>query len=148
VTVIDDPIVGDARNAAAAFVERHAPAGPHSDQPICIIASGETTVRVTGSGRGGRNQEFALAAAEALSSRSTAATLASVGTDGVDGVTDAAGAAVDSETVARARGLGLGSPKRYLDDNDSHAFFSVSGELIRTGPTGTNVGDLQVLLID
>ena len=72
--------------------------------------------------------------------------LASVGTDGVDGPTDAAGAIVDSSTLERARARGL-DPKHFLDDNNAYAFFSALGDLIHTGPTGTNVGDLQVILL-
>jgi hydroxypyruvate reductase len=72
--------------------------------------------------------------------------LASVGTDGIDGPTDAAGALVDGSTLARARAAGL-APDRHLDDNNAYAFFHALGDLIHTGPTGTNVGDLQVILL-
>ncbi len=102
-------------------------------------------MHVRGRGRGGRNQEFALAAVD-LMSRLPAAALASVGTDGVDGPTDAAGALVDSSTAARAQAAGLSVP-RFLGDNDAHTFFEALGDLIHTGPTGTNVGDLQVILL-
>jgi hydroxypyruvate reductase len=115
-------------------------------RPACILSSGETTVHVTGRGKGGRNQEFALASA-ALLEQAPLAALASVGTDGVDGPTDAAGAIVDSTTLARAARLGAGPPAHYLDDNDAYAFFARLGDLITTGPTGTNVGDLQVILL-
>jgi hydroxypyruvate reductase len=110
-----------------------------------VVSSGETTVRVAGAGRGGRNQEFALAALEPLAAIGPAA-LASVGTDGVDGPTDAAGAIVDSGSLLRARQAGL-QPAAYLDDNNAYEFFAATGQLVRTGPTGTNVGDLQVLLL-
>ena len=73
--------------------------------------------------------------------------LASVGTDGVDGPTDAAGAVIDLTTVSRARTLGLGDPRSYLDDNNAYTFFSRLGDLIKMGPTETNVGDLQVVLV-
>jgi len=99
-----------------------------------------------GSGRGGRNQEFALAAATRLPRIDRVSVLASVGSDGVDGPTDAAGAFADSTTVVRARQRGL-DPMQYLDDNDSWTFFESLGDLVRTGVTGTNVGDLQVALI-
>ena len=102
-------------------------------------------MRVTGHGKGGRNQEFALAAA-ALLSGDEPTVLASVGTDGVDGPTDAAGAFVDNETMSLARDHGL-DPQRFLDDNNAYAFFDAIGHLIHTGPTGTNVGDLQVILL-
>jgi glycerate-2-kinase len=72
---------------------------------------------------------------------------ASVGTDGVDGPTDAAGAIVDTATIRRAEEAGLRPAADYLDDNDSYVFFDTLGDLIRTGPTGTNVGDLQVCLL-
>jgi glycerate 2-kinase len=147
VRTLDAPIVGEARIAARAHIAdvstSHA-AG--AKRPLCVISSGETTVHVTGSGRGGRNQEFALAAADLSSSLGDCAALASVGTDGVDGPTDAAGAIVDSRTVVRAAGAGL-DRRAYLDDNDSYRFFAALDDLIRTGPTGTNVGDLQVILV-
>jgi hydroxypyruvate reductase len=104
-------------------------------------------VRVTGGGKGGRNQEFALAAAAPLASLGVPGAAASVGTDGIDGPTDAAGALVDSTTLARAHAAGLGAPARYLDDNNAYAFFEALGDLIHLGPTGTNVGDLQLILL-
>ena len=145
--VIDSPVVGEARVAgrihAQSLLEQHPAIGGR----VCIISSGETTVRVAGGGRGGRNQEFALAAAEVLAAHGRAAVLASVGTDGIDGPTDAAGALVDSTTVTRARSRGLADPADYLDANNSYEFFAGLGDLIQTGPTGTNVGDLQVILL-
>jgi hydroxypyruvate reductase len=102
-------------------------------------------VLVRGSGRGGRNQEFVLAAVELLSPLGSVAA-ASIGTDGIDGPTDAAGAVVDSTTRARARAGGL-DPADFLRDNNAYAFFAALGDLIHTGPTGTNVGDLQVFLV-
>ena len=106
----------------------------------------ETTVRVTGHGKGGRNQEFALASADYLAATGTPIALASVGTDGIDGPTDAAGAVADHTTIARAVAAGL-VPDRFLADNNAYAFFDALGDLIHTGPTGTNVGDLQIILI-
>jgi glycerate-2-kinase len=88
---------------------------------------------------------MALAAAAVVAGLSPAVVVASVGTDGVDGPTDAAGALVDSTTLERAARLGL-VPQAYLDQNNSYVFFAELGDLIRTGPTGTNVGDLQILL--
>jgi hydroxypyruvate reductase len=110
------------------------------------VSSGETTVHVTGDGKGGRNQEFALACAAPLSSIGVAAMLASIGTDGIDGPTDAAGAIVDSTTIERARALRL-HPEAFLERNDAYRFFAPLQDLIITGPTGTNVGDLQVILL-
>jgi len=116
--------------------------GPVSP-PAALVSGGETTVTVRGRGRGGRNQELALAALAALEDGMV---LASVGTDGVDGTTDAAGAVADAETLRRARERGLDWCS-YLEDNDSHAFFAEAGGLVFTGPTGTNVADLRVLLL-
>ena len=115
------------------------------ERPVCVVSSGETTVRVLGSGRGGRNQEFALAAVDLVASLGTVVA-ASIGTDGIDGPTDAAGAVVDSSTRSRARAGGL-DPADFLRDNNAYAFFAAVGDLIHTGPTGTNVGDLQVFLV-
>jgi glycerate-2-kinase len=113
--------------------------------PLCLIAAGETTVRVTGNGRGGRSQELALSAALGLRHRRGAALLAA-GTDGTDGPTDAAGAYVDSETLARATQQGL-DPDCALAKHDSYTFFDAEGGLLRTGPTETNVMDLALLWI-
>jgi hydroxypyruvate reductase len=116
------------------------------DAPLCVISAGETTVRVVGRGRGGRNQEYALAAALGLPAIGRAAVLASIGTDGVDGPTDAAGAIADTSTIDRARAAGH-HPMQYLEANDAWTFFEALGDLVRTGVTGTNVGDLQVALV-
>jgi hydroxypyruvate reductase len=107
----------------------------------CAIAGGETTVIVRGPGRGGRNQEFALAMARPLAGAAVA--VLSAGTDGVDGPTDAAGAFVDGATLARAEACGL-SAERALRDNDSYPFFDQLGDLLRGGPTGTNVMDVKI----
>jgi glycerate 2-kinase len=143
--VIGQPITGEARVAARSWFEdaRMRSAGGGR---VCVISSGETTVHVRGHGRGGRNQEFALALVDALAESNTAIAIGSAGTDGIDGPTDAAGAVVDSTTRGRASELGLGAPVDYLAENNTYAFFSALGDLIHTGPTGTNVGDLQVLL--
>jgi glycerate 2-kinase len=144
--VLDAPIVGEAREAAAGCVEAAVAAG-HDGGPVCVVSSGETTVQVRGPGRGGRNQELALAASVLFDRLGPLAAMASVGTDGVDGPTDAAGAIVDSGTLRRAASAGLRAPQHYLDENDAYRFFDALGDLIRTGPTGTNVGDLQVFLL-
>jgi glycerate 2-kinase len=143
---IDDAVVGEARTAATSHVHAMLARAATVGRPVCIVSSGETTVHVRGRGKGGRNQEFALAAA-ALLQHAPLAALASVGTDGVDGPTDAAGAIADSTTIARAERLGAGPPQHYLDNNDAYAFFARLGDLVTTGPTGTNVGDLQVILL-
>ena len=142
---IDRPLVGDAGQAARDHVQDIARRIRNIEGPVCVVSSGETTVHVTGQGRGGRNQEFALAAAGELRALARDALLASVGTDGIDGPTDAAGALVDEGTLERARHLGL-DPVGFLRDNDSYNFFAALGDLVITGRTGTNVGDLQVFL--
>ncbi len=144
---IDDAVAGDARTTAVSHVRAVLARAASIGRPVCIISSGETTVHVTGRGRGGRNQEFALASAALLHDATSVAALASIGTDGVDGPTDAAGAIVDSTTFTRAEKLGVPSPARFLDNNDSYTFFTRLGDLVKTGPTGTNVGDLQVILL-
>ena len=113
-------------------------------EPGCLVAAGETTVTVTGPGRGGRNQELALGAAGALAGEA-GILLASAGTDGIDGPTDAAGALADGTTASRAAGLGL-EPEAALAANDAYPFFQALGDLVVTGPTGTNVMDVQVVL--
>ncbi|HEX7538926.1 MAG TPA: glycerate kinase [Syntrophales bacterium] len=113
---------------------------------ICLIAGGETTVTVRGTGLGGRNTEMALAFAMAIEGTS-GITFLSAGTDGTDGPTDAAGAIVDGRTIPKAGSLGL-DPQSFLDDNDSYHFFEKTGSLFKTGPTGTNVMDLQIILIE
>ena len=114
--------------------------------PACILAGGETTVRIQGRGKGGRNQELALAAAIALEDWSHIALL-SAGTDGTDGPTDAAGAFVDGKTCRKARQKEM-NPGDYLANNDSYTFFDQLGQLFKTGPTRTNVMDLICLLVD
>lgn len=142
-----DAVVGEARRVGAALVERAASEATRLPRPTCFISSGETTVVVRGTGRGGRNLELALAGAELLGRAFPRAALASVGTDGVDGPTDAAGAIVDSTSLSRSRAAGCLSPGEHLDRNDSYAFFDALDDLVRLGPTETNVGDLQVMLI-
>jgi glycerate-2-kinase len=102
---------------------------------------------VTGTGKGGRNQELALALAGPLADLAARVVVASVGTDGIDGPTDAAGAIVDNTTLGRARAAGLGDPGGFLSDNNAYAYFQALGDLVMTGPTGTNVGDIQVVTI-
>lgn len=113
--------------------------------PACIVWGGETTVTVTGSGKGGRNQELALAAALALDGLSGVALMA-LATDGSDGPTDAAGAMVSGETIGRMRDQGL-HPREALANNDAYPVLDALGALMRTGPTGTNVNDVLVLLV-
>jgi hydroxypyruvate reductase len=138
---------GDAWSAPAPHLHGARRQADAAGRPACIVSSGETTVHVTGQGRGGRNQEFALAAASILAGIQAPAAIASIGTDGIDGPTDAAGAAADTTTLDRARRAGLADAAHVLDDNNAYPFFAALGDLIHTGPTGTNVGDLQVILL-
>jgi hydroxypyruvate reductase len=147
--VLTTRLEGEAREVARALVailrecvESGAPAAP----PVCLLAGGETTVTVRGAGRGGRNQEMAVAAAELLASFPVEAVVAALATDGVDGASEAAGGVADRTSVARARALGLAPPAAFLAASDSNAFLGPLGDLIVTGPTGTNVVDLAVLL--
>jgi glycerate-2-kinase len=120
-----------------------------SDRPVpvpaCLLSGGETTVTLKGKGLGGRNMELALASAVELAGADDTVML-SAGTDGTDGPTDAAGAFADGTTVLRAKGLGL-KPEAYLANNDSYRFFEKVGDLLITGPTRTNVMDLQIVLV-
>lgn len=145
--VLREPVDGEAREAGPSFLSRVTAAAGESREPVCVIASGETTVKVVGGGRGGRNQEFALACVEQLAGLGRPAVLASIGTDGVDGPTDAAGAMVDQETAARALGRGFPAAAPFLSENDAYRFLEATGDLIVTGPTGTNVGDVQIALL-
>lgn len=113
--------------------------------PACIIAGGETTVTVRGGGKGGRNQELALAAAIEISGLENGVIL-SAGTDGTDGPTDAAGAIADGTTVARAATLGMDA-RAFLSSNDAYDFFQPLNDLIITGPTNTNVNDVMIVLV-
>jgi glycerate 2-kinase len=144
---VAEPVVGEARVAAVSHVRAAIARAADVRRPACIVSSGETTVRVTGQGKGGRNQEFVLAAAVPISTLGMPVVVASAGTDGIDGPTDAAGALADPVTLERARAAGLGPPERFLSNNDAYRFFEALGDLIVTGPTDTNVGDLQVILV-
>ena len=139
---------GEARElgiALSALAKEVLVSGNPLSPPVGIVAGGETTVTVTGNGKGGRNQEIALAAALKIEGLSNTV-MVSLSTDGVDGPTDAAGALVDSETLRRSKELGLDAGA-YLKNNDSYSFFSLVGGLIFTGPTGTNVNDVTMLIV-
>ena len=143
---IEAPIVGTAREAGPAFVARALEVSRRLPRPVCVVGAGETTVRVVGRGKGGRNQELALSVASALEALREPAAFLSVGTDGIDGPTDAAGGLVDGTTLGRARSLGV-DVDASLADNDAYHALDRLGDLVRTGPSDTNVGDLQVLVI-
>ncbi|MBX0326641.1 glycerate kinase, partial [Oscillochloris sp. ZM17-4] len=137
---------GEAREAGrflGAIGRELASAGRPLPRPACVIVGGETTVTLRGDGRGGRNQELALAAVGELAGLPDVA-LITLATDGGDGPTDAAGAVVTGETLSRARALGL-DPAASLARNDAYPFFTALGDLLRPGPTDTNVNDLAFL---
>jgi glycerate 2-kinase len=145
--VLSTQVQGEAREVAKIF------SGILSDMrsngfplktPAAVVAGGETTVTLSGHGLGGRNQELALAVALGISGLRDV-TFASMGTDGVDGPTNAAGAIVDGRTIARAKELKMNS-NLFLQNHDSHHFFKKLGDLLITGPTGTNVNDVMILL--
>jgi hydroxypyruvate reductase len=141
-------VEGEAREVAkvaAAFAKGVRAHGDPLPPPACLVWGGETTVTVTGQGKGGRNQELALAAALALDGWPGILMMA-LATDGTDGPTDAAGGIVTGETMARARAMGLDAWK-YLEANDSYHVLDRLGALIQTGPTGTNVNDLLFILV-
>ena len=136
-------VEGEAREVAkvlAAVAKEMAKSGQPIPRPACLVIGGETTVTITGEGKGGRNQEIALAAALAIEGWEDVMVV-TLATDGTDGPTDAAGGVATGETVAWARELGL-DPDEYLANNDSYHFLEALGELIVTGPTNTNVNDL------
>jgi hydroxypyruvate reductase len=140
-------IEGEAREvgrALAGIAREIAATGHPVARPACIVCAGETTVTVTGPGRGGRNQEVALGAARPLAGLPETL-LVSFATDGVDGPTDAAGAVADGTTLARARARGM-EPARHLADNNAYPLLDAIGELIRIGPTNTNVNDLMLIV--
>jgi glycerate 2-kinase len=146
--LLTSTLEGEARQVGtvlASIAREVTSSGNPSKKPSGIVAGGETTVVVTGKGKGGRNQEIALASALKLRGLK-GVVLASLTTDGVDGPTDAAGAIVDSMTLDRAEKLGL-IPETFLADNDSYHFFARLGDLIFTGPTGTNVNDITAAVV-
>jgi len=141
-------IQGETREVArmhAAIACECLASGHPARPPVCLISGGETTVTLRGAGLGGRNQEFALAAAIDLAGCEGVVVL-SAGTDGTDGPTDAAGALADGQTVHRAEQIGLDA-RRALAENDSYHFFEPLGDLLKTGPTNTNVMDVRLILV-
>lgn len=147
VIVMMDAVTGEARDVAPAWLARTRDFIADRPRPLCVISSGETTVRVTGSGVGGRNLEFVLSLVDDMRNVPNAA-VTSIGTDGIDGSSGIAGAIVDTSTATRAAAAGLDAPGNFLAANNSFAFFAPLDDVVRLGRTDTNVGDLQVLLID
>ncbi len=145
--ILASGIHGEAREVAkvlAALLLEVRATGHPIEPPCCLVAGGETTVIVRGQGKGGRNQEMALAAALHLDG-TEGVLFFSAGTDGTDGPTDAAGAFSDGQTVSRGRAVGL-EAARHLAENDAYPFFRALSDLIVTGPTRTNVMDVHLLL--
>jgi len=141
-------VEGEAREVAKVFAalgKEIVQSGRPMPRPACLVAGGETTVTVRGEGKGGRNQELALAAALALEGWDDVLIVA-LATDGTDGPTDSAGALAFGSTVARARALGL-DPEDFLRRNDSYPFFRTLGDGLFLGPTKTNVNDLILVLV-
>jgi glycerate-2-kinase len=144
--ILSSEFSGEAREAGLRLAKKALEVRKSSpNKKFCLISGGETTVTVKGAGKGGRNTELALAAAIALEGEK-GITILSAGTDGNDGPTDAAGAIVDGESIDKARKLGL-KAEEYLDNNDSYTFFKKTGDILITGPTGTNVMDVQIVLV-
>ena len=137
-------VVGEAREVGAALASSALRLRASGSLPACLVSAGETTVTVRGGGRGGRNQEVALGAARRLAG-GEGVLVCSCGTDGVDGPTDAAGALATGSTLSRALALGL-NPDEHLGRNDAYGFFEPLGDLVRTGPTETNVMDLMLVM--
>ncbi|MGZ8466062.1 MAG: glycerate kinase type-2 family protein [Candidatus Binatia bacterium] len=144
-TILSNAVQGESREVAKrhAATIKEALARP-MPEPACLISGGETTVTVRGDGMGGRNQEFALAAALEIAGTAGVVVL-SAGTDGIDGPTAAAGAIIDGTTVARGRAKGCDAAE-FLARNDSYSYLSATGDLLITGPTHTNVMDIQLML--
>ncbi len=147
--ILSSMIQGETRDIArahGAIAKEIVKTGHPIAAPACIISGGETTVTLKGKGRGGRNQEFCLAAALDIQESPPRVVVLSGGTDGDDGPTDAAGAIVDPLTVQRGMEMDI-SAQDHLDNNDAYSFFEKTDDLLITGPTGTNVMDVRLVLV-
>jgi glycerate 2-kinase len=149
-TILGNEFQGEASAVGRLLAQKALAAGReragNKNKKVCLIAGGETIVKVRGNGLGGRNMEMALVVAKEIAGVE-GITFLSAGTDGTDGPTDSAGAVVDGKTIGKARSAGL-DPDAYLNNNDSYNFFKQVNGLIITGPTGTNVMDVHIVLID
>ena len=146
--LLTSSLEGEARHVGtvlASLAKEVIASGNPVPKPAGIVAGGETTVTVTGKGLGGRNQEISLAAALKIQNLN-GVVLASLSTDGIDGPTDAAGAIIDGKTIQKALEKGL-NPETFLAENNSYNFFLKLDDLIFTGPTGTNVNDVSVIIV-
>jgi hydroxypyruvate reductase len=147
--VLSSMIQGETRYTAlvhTAIAKQILKTGHPIKPPACVLSGGETTVTVKGKGKGGRNQEFALASVMDISNKNNIV-IFSCGTDGNDGDTDAAGAIADSDTLNKANEIGI-DPTDFLEKNNSYHFFEKLDNLIKTGPTNTNVMDINIMLVD
>jgi hydroxypyruvate reductase len=142
--ILTNELQGEAREVGRELAHQLRVSIPRKTRPFCLITGGETTVTIKGSGKGGRNQELALAAVNELDALEDVLLIA-LATDGDDGPTDAAGAVVTGESAQRAESLGLRA-EDYLSRNNAYSFFDALGDLLKTGPTGTNVNDLVFLI--
>jgi len=143
VDVVNEPWQGDACQLGQNLAVR-AIAAADSAAPVAVLIGGEATVQVAGHGRGGRNQQAALAAVRELAGHANLL-VALLATDGIDGPTDACGAIVDGTTLARAQKLAM-TPETFLQNNDSYSFFKALGDMVHTGYTGSNVNDIYMIL--
>jgi glycerate 2-kinase len=141
--LVNDRLTGDVADAAAKVIAAARMKRPR--RPSCLVFGGETTVTLRGTGKGGRNQELALRVAMGMPDLGRSWAFLSGGTDGRDGPTDAAGGVVDAFTTGRILAA-RGDPGQLLATNDSHTALGLAGDLLRTGPTATNVADVQILL--
>ena len=147
--ILSDRVTGDTRRSAelhCALAMELSGASRYGKKPICLLSGGETTVLVKGSGRGGRNTEFVLASAREIAGKQ-GITILSGGTDGIDSETPASGAICDGTTLARGEEFGLDAAE-VLERNDSYTYFQTLDDLLITGPTGTNVMDLRIILVE
>ena len=142
--ILSSELTGEAREVAKQLAKKAVELQASGQKKLCLISGGETTVTVRGEGKGGRNMEMALSFAMEIRGLD-GITFLSAGTDGTDGPTDAAGAIVDGKTIEKAGGM---DPQTYLKNNDSYHFFKKTDDLLITGPTGTNVMDIQILVIE
>ena len=142
--ILTSELQGEAREVGRELAHHLRVSISRKTRPFCLMAGGETTVTIKGDGKGGRNQELALAAVDELAGLKDVLLIA-LATDGDDGPTDAAGAVVTGESAQRAESLGLRAAD-YLSRNDAYTFFDALGDLLKTGPSGTNVNDLVFLI--
>ena len=147
--ILSSMIEGETKDVArvhSAIAREVIKTGRPRNAPCCVISGGETTVTISGKGKGGRNQEFCLVAAMDIKDMPERVVILSGGTDGNDGPTDAAGGIIDPLTIARGNSAGI-SANEYMNNNDSYNYLKKTGDLLMTGPTNTNVMDVRLVLV-